>query len=60
VKAEDFCERIVEIAAHPPHERHRLLAGLHAEVVTRYLDTLRAISPKAPHGSVRMAARSPR
>jgi hypothetical protein len=45
VKAEDFYRRVVEIAARPPHERHRLLARLHADVVTRYLDIVQATSP---------------
>ena len=46
MKAEDFYRRIIEIAAQPPHEWHALLASLHADVVARYLDALRAISPQ--------------
>jgi len=46
VKAEGFYRRSVEIAAQPPHERHRLLAGPHTDVATRYLDAVRAISPQ--------------
>ena len=44
VKAEHFYQRIVEIATQLPHERHALLTRLHTDVVTRYLDAVRAIS----------------
>jgi hypothetical protein len=46
VKAKTFYQRIVEIAAQPPHERHMLLSSLHAEVVAGYLDAIRAITPQ--------------
>jgi hypothetical protein len=46
MKAEGFYQRIVEIATQPLHEWHGLLASLHADVVTRYLDTVRAITPQ--------------
>ena len=50
MKREAFYQQIVEIAAQPPHERHTLLAQLHNEVVTRYLDTVWAITQQDARG----------
>jgi hypothetical protein len=44
MKAEIFCQNIVAIAAQPPAERRISLVGLHTEVVTPYLNAVRAMT----------------
>jgi hypothetical protein len=44
MKAEVFYQKIVAIAAQPPAERRISLVGLHTEVVTPYLNAVRAMT----------------
>ena len=44
MKAEVFYQKIVAIAAQPPAERRISLVGLHTEVVTLYLNAVRAMT----------------
>jgi hypothetical protein len=44
MKAEIFYHKIVAIAAQPPAERRNSLVGLHTEVVTPYLNAVRAMT----------------
>ncbi len=46
IRADSFYPLLMDIAQQPPDERHRMLADLHANVVTRYLDMVEAITPE--------------
>jgi hypothetical protein len=45
--AKVFYPRLVDIAAQPPKERHRLLTAFHDEVLTEYLSTIEAVTSQA-------------
>lgn len=46
MQADAFYQQLVEIAAQPPRERHSCLSTFHDQVLTRYLDAIRSISPQ--------------
>lgn len=45
VRPENFYRRLAQIEHHSPHERHRLLSSLHAQILERYTNVVRQINP---------------
>jgi hypothetical protein len=46
MKAEQFYQRIVKIAARSPYDRYALLAEFHTELVSRYLSAVRSMTAR--------------